>query len=495
MRQDIFRPISATILLVLVFLQPAAAQDVSAKEAWSSFRDAAQENGIVIQSQGTTDYGTSIVVQNVRVFHEDEPNDLVISMPELRVEPRGAAIALIPSPQFTADLRYGRGYERELTFSHNGEVVVDESDDRIAVDFLFGQLGIVLTEATRRGVPLDEALDLSFDTLAGRFLAEREGTLEFALSADTTRYDLRFVAPSSGTPMNQTSQVEISGLQLEVSGTELDMLSDEDGMLPLAFDAGFSAHLLMSTQSSFGNSQQVLDGAPVTINSAAGASEFAIDIADGTFSAHSFGRDAQISGGMGPFQGNVELEELGLSVSFPLVVTPDDQTLHYRMNLDNLTVSPELLQMVGAQDFAGESVSLGFEVSTLARMIEEIGPDFGEGDTPPFEVTSVSLDRLLTRVGDTELTGAGAFAFLGGIMASIEAERPNGTGDFTFDLVGGDQMLTRLSAMGLIPEDQQFIVRMMMNGLGRPIAEDHLRSEVAIRPGGVITVNGAPLPF
>jgi hypothetical protein len=34
-----------------------------------------------------------------------------------------------------------------------------------------------------------------------------------------------------------------------------------------------------------------------------------------------------------------------------------------------------------------------------------------------------------------------------------------------------------------------------MNGLGRPVGADHLRSEIAIRPGNVITVNGAPLPF
>jgi len=153
------------------------------------------------------------------------------------------------------------------------------------------------------------------------------------------------------------------------------------------------------------------------------------------------------------------------------------------------------LAIVGAEEFGGEGITVALDVSAQGRLTQDLGVEFGEGDTPPIDITTVSLNRLLTRVGDAELSGAGTFAFLGGLMASIGQDLPNGTGDFVFELIGGDALLTRLNALGIVPPDQQFFAHIMMNGLCRPVGEDHLRSEVAIRPGGVITVNDAPLPF
>jgi hypothetical protein len=295
--------------------------------------------------------------------------------------------------------------------------------------------------------------------------------------------------------MRQAGEADIEDLRLELTGSELDMLSDEDNMLSAAFDAGFALRLALTSGRSVGRSEQDLGGMQIAVNSVAGASDLLVDISDGALLLETNARDGEIGGGTGPMQGQVGFERLALSLGLPLIATTEDQPVHYSLELNGLAPSAETLGLVGAQDFAGETVSLALGLSANAHLTQDFGPDFDEPDEPPFDVSQVRLDRLDLSVGDARLSGNGAFTFLGGLLASIDADAPNGNGDFVFDLIGGDALLTRLSALGLVPQDQQFFARMMMNGLGRPVGEDHLRSEVTIRPGGAITVNGAPLPF
>jgi len=491
----LIQPISAAVLVVFAFVAPAVAQESAAKTAWDDLRNFARQQGVMIATQGVTDYGSSLIAQNVRIYHEEDPNAVVITMPEMRIEPRGTALALIPAAEFLITLHPDRRTEYLLAVSHNGEIVADVSDDQILLDFPFETLAISTIHAMRRATALDHSLDLSFDGLNAHIDLQRVGDADIRIAADTTRYSFVMSDDSAGNPSRQVGEAEINGLSLEFTGHELDMLSDEPGMLRQAFDAGLFAHFALSAQSSTGTSEQTLDGNVISVTSTAGPSALNIDIADGGASAESMTGAGHFSGGMAPFVGDISFDEVSLSLGGPLIATPDDQTFYYRFNFENIVASPETLAIVGAEEFGGEGITVALDVSAQGRLTQDLGVEFGEGDTPPIDITTVSLNRLLTRVGDAELSGAGTFAFLGGLMASIGQDLPNGTGDFVFELIGGDAFLTRLNALGIVPPDQQFFARMMMNGLGRPVGEDHLRSEVAIRPGGVITVNDAPLPF
>ncbi|WP_323035571.1 hypothetical protein [Pararhodobacter sp.] len=489
------RSFSAAAITVSIVVSPAVAQESAAKTAWQDLRSFARERGVLIASQGVTDYGTSLIAQNVRIYLEGEPDSAMIQMPELRIEPRGEALALIPSPDFYIVAQPDRTSQYRVTVSHSGEIVADVSQDRIAMEFPFDHLRVALTDAVSRGNDLDQFFSIDLRGLAGGFEILRSGEADLRLDADFAQYSLMFSDTSGSTPMRQNGSAEMTGLRVEFSASELDMISNDEGMLRTAFDAGFAIRLALGVDTSSSISDQLVDGSQIAFRSSTGANEMALDIADGALSAHTMVQAGQISGGMAPFVGEASFDEIGMSIGVPLLASPQDQTVSYRFNFDNVVASAATLQLVGAQDFAGEAISVALDVSAQARLTEDVGSEFGQGDTPPFDVSSVSLNRLLTRVGDAELTGSGAFTFLGGLMSSIGEDIPNGTGDFIFDLIGGDALLTRLSALGIVPNDQQFFARMMMNGLGRSVGEDHLQSEVSIRPGGQVTVNGAPLPF
>ena len=492
------RPIPLSAALVAAMLPLAAgAQQMTAKDAWDSLRALAADNGLAITAQGVSDFGTAIEARGVHIFPADEPNAMVIGMADLRVEPRGDLVALIPSETVTLDMLSG-SVARSFEIHQTGEIQGNLTEDNAALDLSFGAFSVRLMSSNRRGAPLGEAINVDLSGLDGSMRATRDGSADVTLGFAGARYAYTLPEGFPGSEGAVTASGAMDAMHMEFSGTELDMLGaleDTPGALRAAFDAGFHARLSMTTEGGQGSSSQILQGAALSMDTQSGPSTMTLNIADGRFDLEMDAAAAQFSGDFAGVSGQFSMDGMGVNMGGPLVVTPDSQPVRYAFHLDNALPSPELLAMVNAGDFAGESLSLALDLRADARLTEELGPDFGDGRTLPFDVDQVLLDQLLLRVGDSEFTGSGAATLIGGLAGQMRQGMPNANGDFTFDLVGGQRLLDRLTALGLVPQDQLFFVRMMMNGLGQPVGEDHLRSEVALRPGGAITVNGAPLPF
>lgn len=495
MASCLFRPLSAALAVALVSVAPALAQQVSAKTAWEDLRRAARENGIIIGSEGVTDYGTSLVATGVRVVSDEDRDAGALTMDELRIEPRGEHVALMPSAQITLVVRPGSQVERVFRIDHDGEVLYRVTEDEMDFAMDFGQLDIRMTHATRGGRALEEVFGAEFAGLDSALNITRDGAVDFTFDAGRVAYDYAFEQRAGIGGMHTAGTAQIDGLSLVFEALEMDMLSEETGALARAFDAGFMARLVMTAGQTTADSVQRFDGQEIAIRQVAAGSEMLVELVDGAFAMNTVAGAGTMAGGMGPMQGEISIGGAAFDLGFPLVASASERPISFGLALDGLTPTPETLAMIGAQDFAGDSMSLALRLGADGRLLEQLGDGFGTGDEPPFDLSNVRLEELSLSVGDARLTGTGAFVFLGGLLASIDADLPIGTGDFVFDLVGGDALLGRLGAAGLIPQDQQFFARMMMNGLGRPIGEDHLRSEVAIRPGGSVTVNGAPLPF
>lgn len=494
MFEGAFRYSLSAALVMAVLTAPALAQDIGAKQAWTDLRDFARDSGLMVAARGVTDLGRSLIAEGVRIYPQGDARALLIEMPELRIESRGGArVALIPADTVTVTLRDDA--ERVVVLRPEGEITYELGQDVKDFGLILSALRVDLTQSTRRGVATGEALGADLVDLTGSLHVEREGTLAASLDVGDVQYSFAYDQNSGLAPTSQRGSARIEGLRLEAAATELDMLSDEQGAFAGAFDAGFSARLSLTTGSSSSDTWQAIGPQEIHMIAQSERSEMLAEAVDGAFSLSSHAGAGSFEGAFGPMQGAMTLGGMDLSLGFPLVVSADDRLFHFALSFADLLPSADLLGLINAQDFAGDAMSIALRIEADGRLTEELGPDFGTADAPPFDFSTVRLDTLDLGVGAARFTGAGAFAFLGGLMGSIDSDFPEGTGDFAFELLGGDALLTRLSTAGLIPPDQQFFARMMMNGLGRPVGEDHLRSELAIRPGGAVTVNGAPLPF
>lgn len=476
-------------VLSVSFVALAAAQDYSAKTAWTELRTRARDGGIMIASGSTQDLGGSLIASNVRIFPESGPQEIVAILPELRVESRGGAVALVLPPSFdvvsTVD-----DVIRTFTVTGGGEVAYDASAETLALNWSFPMMRAILASSTRARQPTNETFSLGLTNFSGELHAEREGRLDLIIDSPQTEYSFGF-DPGTGW---QSGEATMADFHVELAAEEMDMISNEAGALRAAFDAGFFARLRIAAGQTTGISNQMLGGAAIVMNTAVAQSVLEAEMVDGAFSMTSSASDYRIQGGMGPMQGGATIANAEMAVTAPLVVTPENQPARLMFAFRDVVPTEQTLAMINAQAFAGESISIVFDATAQMRLLEELGDGFGSSARPPFEIYSVTLDTLETRVGDASLTGLGGVDFFYGVMASM-GNPPRGAGRFVFDLIGGQTFVGRLAEAGLIPQDQVFFAQMMMNGLGQAVAEDHLRSEVELYPDGRLTVNGAPLPF
>ena len=490
---------ATAMALCLAASAPALAQTLTATEAWEGLQAAATGAGLSLTTTGDTDQGGAVLAEGVRIAPVSDPNAVVVSMETLRIESRGERVALIPAPVIQIAARGHDRVTRRFEVTHDGEITGMVTPDSAALDLTFPRLAAEMQAAaavTGKQVPASgERFSMVFDGLTASMNAEREGSAAVRIGAAQVSYDVAFTDHSSGRPEPVVMDGEITQPALVFDATELDMLSDAPGMLSRAFAAGLTAHLTFDNASSSGTSTQMLGGTPVTVTSTGGPSSMTFRLVDGRFDASLSGEAVQMDGTYGPIRGQAGLAGMAFDFGMPLVVTPDDQPARLAFRMEDLLLSPDLLTMFGAGEFAGDAVTLALDLGAQVRVVRELDLDVVDSEVPPFDLSGVTLNDLRLAVGDSEFTGTGAVTVIGGMLSQLHLDRPDAEGDFTFNLIGGERLLGRLQAMGVVPADQLFFVRMMLNGLGRSVGADHLVSDVAIRPGGLVTVNGAPLPF
>ena len=122
-----------------------------------------------------------------------------------------------------------------------------------------------------------------------------------------------------------------------------------------------------------------------------------------------------------------------------------------------------------------------FGTATLANDLLDEAAIAAAGDAPMGELNSLEVATLTARAAGVELTGTGAFTFDNGDLVTFDGI-PAPTGQMNLVLTGGNGLLDRLVAMGLIPQDQAMFARMMVAMVAKPgVGEDVLNSSIEFR--------------
>ena len=104
----------------------------------------------------------------------------------------------------------------------------------------------------------------------------------------------------------------------------------------------------------------------------------------------------------------------------------------------------------------------------------------------------MNVNALQLTVAGADLTGTGAFTFDNTDLETYGG-MPKPTGKLALKLVGGNGLMDKLVALGVLPEDQAMSARMMLSMFANPGAgEDELNSELEFKDGGFFA-NGQQL--
>ena len=110
----------------------------------------------------------------------------------------------------------------------------------------------------------------------------------------------------------------------------------------------------------------------------------------------------------------------------------------------------------------------------------------------PGELNGVQITELTVRGAGAEITGGGAFTFDNSDLETFDGlPRPEGQVDFAINGVNG--LVDKLIQMGLIPEEEAMMPRMMLGMFATPVGDDMLTSTIEVNSEGHLLANGQRL--
>jgi len=200
-----------------------------------------------------------------------------------------------------------------------------------------------------------------------------------------------------------------------------------------------------------------------------------------------------------PFPVELDMARLGFDVTMPVIESEAMQEYGVNLELSDFTMSDQLWSMIDpAAQLPRDPATLRVDLDGTGRLFFDLldpaeVEDLEGRDSIPGEVESLTLNELTLELAGARLSGEGAFTFDSDDLESFGgAPAPEGTLDLR--LVGGNALLEKLVAMGLVPEDQASGMRMMMGLFARPgDAEDELVSRIEVTEDGQVIANGQRL--
>ncbi|MGK7754012.1 MULTISPECIES: hypothetical protein [unclassified Roseovarius] len=198
---------------------------------------------------------------------------------------------------------------------------------------------------------------------------------------------------------------------------------------------------------------------------------------------------------------DLEAARVLLDLAMPVLRKVEPQDYALRFELDGLTLSEDTwAQFFVADGLARQTADLKVDLGGKAILLETVFDLAALGRSfygaLPVSIETLDLKALEVRFWDAELTGRGAVEFDHAAPRMLDGF-PAAKGDARFELVGAQDLLDRLIAVGVLTAEDAMSARMMMGMFTAPVEgegeTDAVRAEVEIGPDGQVTVNGQRL--
>ena len=492
--------------LILAFSSQSALADLTAKDVWSDWQGYIADMGYEISGNETMSGNTlkiSDIVYTVKV--PDEDVTISITTREMSLIENGDGTVNITFPEtqvmtVEVDAKNDENAKINLNYTQSGLAMIVSGDaSNMTYDYSASSLEISLGSVEIDGNKMPEGTAKAFfklNDISGKtqMTSGTARTNSGIMKAGGLNYDISVNSPDGeGT--------------FHISGTSENLSSDSNFTIPETNDnsdmrAMLNEGMAFDGTFSFGPGSYSINGAgdgaefSAEGSSQGGGFDVAMDKTNLSYDFSIKGMTTAIISNQLPIPVSFDIAKYGLNLNVPLGDTQDLQDFAAMLTLQDFTMADMLWSIFdpsGAlpRDPATILVDLKGKARVLVDMfdpnIEEI---MMSAKTPPAELHAVTLNNLLVSAAGAELSGAGDFSFdnndlvtYGGLPA------PSGTLDLK--LVGINGLMDKLSAMGLIGEQEVMGARMGMGMLAvTGEGEDTLISNIEMTPDGQILANG-----
>lgn len=448
----------------------AAQADVTPEQVWQDWQDMSGAYGQTYKAEAVGREGDTLVVKNLNI-HMDEGGTVIDgTLAEIRFREVGdGTVAVTTSesypisivtkgdqgtPDKTADITVSMPGLSMIASGSEGDTQYDYTADQITVTITGKEGAVQVFDASigMSGVSGDYSLvtgDNDAKDIETNMLVEM-----MTMSAN---------ADDNGS--NAKINASLADFDLQMTGNILN----PEAMVNMAkaLQDGFMADMTMSYGASEISIDAMDNGKPTKVAAKADEGGFAFDMSlDGMgYSVFGKGAEMTISGADIPFP-ELKLAYSDAEIGFHMPVVKSDSPVPFSLitRLVDLSISDEIWGMVDPTgQLPRDPATLVVDASGTVKLTQDILDEAAmaeAGDAAPGELYSLDLSELKLKVAGAELTGTGALTFDNTDMVTFQG-MPAPTGKVDLALQGGNGLLDKLIAMGLVPEDQAMGFRMM----------------------------------
>ena len=494
--------------LPFALVSQAAVADLTPTEVWGDWRAYLESAGYTVEA-GEAVAGNALTVSNIRLGMPMPADEGVanLSLGTLTFQQNadGSVSVVMPAMQqlrmnMTAAEPDAKPVQLDLSFTQNGHALTARgSIENITYDYAAESLAMVLDQL--------QVGDETYGEQNAKFKLAATGVKNATtVTVDQVRsyqqkgtiasveYDIFVDNPEDSTKLKLAGG--LSGLTLDGGGAiPLEIIDAED--MAAMIKAGFKVSgQIAYTQGR--SDAELTDPENGSFKAATTSGGGTLDMKMGAEGLAYSGAQKDLAVAVNvaemPFPIEFSMAEGGFNLAVPVSKSETPQGFALGLTLAQFKMSDLIWSIFDpAGQLPRDPATLKVDLAGKATMLTDIlDPEAAAklGDTPPGKLETLRVNTLLLDAVGAKLSGSGDVTFDNTDTTTFDG-MPKPEGALDLSLAGGNALLDKLVAMGLIPADQAMGARMMMGLFTVPgDAPDTLKSKIEFTPDGQVLANG-----
>lgn len=491
-----FRP---ALCISALLSSTAVYADVTAQQVWDDWKANMAmygESGVTIGSEVAS--GGTVTVTDLGIDSTMEGGSIKANL---------ASLVLTENGDGTVDVTMSEDYPMTITNTTDGvetvvtvtlrqtgmSMTVSGTPEEMTYDVAAAKYSVSLDSIMEGGAAMPAEMIVTLNNMAGSYVTSTADlhNMDYEIGADSADVSVVVTDPETGTAVNFSGKMNdlatTATMAIPLDTTNPDQMFAAGMAMAGGYTFGASSFLFSANDPTTGDTSG-------TMTAVSGTTDFSIDKAAMGYDTTTQGLNVELTSAQMPFPVKLSMAELGLGILFPLAKSTEPADWASYLNLTDLSVNDEIWAMLDAgnvlpHDPATVVLDLTGTATMLFDILDPAQQEQMNAGAAPGELNSVAINDLTVKIAGAEVTGTGAFTFDNTDMTTIPGmPRPEGSVELKINGVNG--LLDKLVTMGLVPEDQAMMPRMMMGMFATVVGEDQLTSKIEIDAAGGIFANG-----
>ncbi|MCF2871346.1 DUF2125 domain-containing protein [Octadecabacter sp. G9-8] len=501
------KSIRHTSLIAAILCGTTANADVTAQQVWDNWTEQMAVYGQGFTTSGEDMSAGTLTISDVKIEMSDDEATITALLGDIALTENGdgtVSITVADSYPITinATPQYGDPVKANLTVSQeNMSLTVSGDPEAMVYDIAADRYALSLDNLEGDQSMDVEVVDavIAMLNVAGQYSVSEDTLtrIDYAFNIGALDIDMLFNEIDAGGTISGNADIADLAMFAKIAAPiDMDMNAEQppfaDG---LAFEGGYT----------FGNLSYAFDfdvkndqgSGSATVDS--GILSVAFDMDGALYSGTSKGIDITMSiPNEIPFPLQASMAQYGFDFDIPLsqgTDGPRDARLGF--NFTELAISDTIWNLVDPQTILPReavtvAIGLSAKVTPFFDFLDPAQQEAAMMTDVPGELNSVEITELVVKGAGAEITGDGAFTFDNSDLQTFDGfPRPEGQVNFAINGVNG--LIDNLIQMGLIPQEEAMMPRMMMGMFTTPVGDDMLTSTIEVNSEGHALANGQRL--